>query len=74
MRLAKTCGGPTGVMPVERGTMVMLFRCCRECEALACKIAANNRKTAIVRARADLPPGAVVMPDPDPAVSPDAWA
>jgi hypothetical protein len=73
VRLAKTCGGPTGVMPVNRGTLVMLFRCCRECEALASRIAANNRKTAIVRARADLPPGAVIMPDPDPDENPDAW-
>ena len=74
VRLAKTCGGPTRVMPVGRGTLVMLWRCCRECEELAGKIAANNRRTAIVRARADLPPGAVILPDPDPGVNPDAWA
>jgi hypothetical protein len=73
--LAKTCGGPTGVMPVDRSpSLVMLFRCCRECEALAGKIAANTYKTAIVHSRADLPPGAVIMPDPDPGENPDAWA
>ncbi|WP_275589667.1 hypothetical protein [Mycolicibacterium smegmatis] len=40
---------------------------------MAGKIAANNRKTTIVQARSDLPPGSVIMPDPDPDENPDAW-
>ena len=31
-------------MPANRGALVMLFRCCQECEALAGKIAENTYK------------------------------
>lgn len=64
VRLAKACAGPTRAMPVNRGTLILLFRMCRECEQLAGQIAANTYKTAIVTARADLPPGAVILPNP----------
>ncbi|OBF96343.1 hypothetical protein A5773_13020 [Mycobacterium sp. 852014-52450_SCH5900713] len=74
VRLAKSCTGPTRAIPVNRGTLVLLFRCCRECEALAGKLAANTYKTAVIDARVGLPPGAVIMPNPDPSVNPDAWA
>lgn len=73
VRLAKACAGPTRAMPATRGTLVLLFRCCRECEALAGKIAANNYKTAIINARADLPRRSVIMPNPEPHVNPAAW-
>lgn len=74
VRLAKACRGPTGILPVGRGTLVMLCRCCRECEALAGDIAADKYKASAERERAELPPGAVILPDPDPGVNPDAWA
>jgi len=74
VRLTKACAGPTRAMPVNRGTLILLFRMCRECDALAGKIAANNRRTTIIRARADLPPGAVILANPGPDVNPDAWA
>lgn len=74
VRLAKACAGPTRAMPVSRGTLTLLFRVCRECEDLAGKIAANAYKTAVVQVRADLPPGAVVLPNPEPGVNPAAWA
>jgi hypothetical protein len=51
-------------MPVNRGTLILLFRMCRACEDLAGKIAANTYRTAVVQARADLPPGAVILPNP----------
>jgi len=74
VRLAKSCGGPTRLMPVSRGTLLLAYRMCRDCEQLAGMIAANSYKTAVVRARADLPPGAVIMVNPDPDGNPDAWA
>lgn len=64
VHLAKACAGPTRAMPVNRGTLILLFRMCRACEDLAGKIAANSYKTAIVSARADLPPDAVILPNP----------
>lgn len=74
VHLAKACAGPTRAMPVNRGTLILLFRMCRACEDLAGKIAANSYKRAVVSARADLPPGAVILPNPDLAANPDAWA
>lgn len=64
VHLAKACAGPTRAMPVNRGTLILLFRMCRACEDLAGKIAANTYRTAVVQARADLPPGAVIMQNP----------
>ncbi|BCO43906.1 hypothetical protein MINTM020_47610 [Mycobacterium paraintracellulare] len=74
VRLVKACAGPTRTMPVNRGTLRLLFRMCRGCEDWASKIAANSYKTAVVRAGADLPPGAVILPNPEPDVNPAAWA
>lgn len=74
VHLAKACAGPTRAMPLSRGTLILLFRMCRACEELAGKIAANTYKTAVVEARADLPPGAVIMPDPNSDENPAAWA
>ncbi len=71
--LAKACAGPTRAMPVNRGTLILLFRMCRACEDLAGKIAANTYRTAVVQARAGLPPGAVIMPNPDPLLNPNTW-
>jgi hypothetical protein len=51
----------------------LLFRMCRECEELAGRIAANTYRTAVINAPADLPPGAVIMPNPEPDANPDAW-
>lgn len=64
VHLAKACAGPTREMPVNRGTLILLFRMCRACEDLAGKIAANTYRTVVVQARAVLPPGAVIMPNP----------
>jgi hypothetical protein len=51
----------------------LLFRMCRECEELAGRIAANIYRTAVINAPTDLPPGAVIMPNPEPDANPDAW-
>ncbi|KZS84790.1 hypothetical protein B4U45_16745 [Mycobacterium persicum] len=67
-------GGTTRWLPVDRAPLIMLFRCCTACETLAGKFAANTYKTAVINARADLPPGAVILPNPEPDVNPDAWA
>jgi hypothetical protein len=67
-------GGTTRWLPVDRAPLIMLFRCCRPCEELAGKFAANTYKTNVINARADLPPGAVILPNPEPDVNPDAWA
>ena len=45
--IAKTCAGATRMLPVNRGTLVLLFRCCRECEDLAGHIADNNYRTNV---------------------------
>lgn len=74
VHLAMACAGPTRTMPVSRGTLRLLFRMCRACEDWAGKMAANTYKTAVVQARADLPPGAAILPNPEPDVNPDAWA
>lgn len=74
VRLDKTCNGPTRAVPVDRGTLILLFRMCRACEQLAGKLAANTYKTAVVNARAGMPPGAVILPNPEPDENPDAWA
>lgn len=67
-------GGTTRLMQVHRGQFVLLFRCCTACEEWADRKADNNYKNHVVEARADLPPGAVILPDPEPDVNPDAWA
>ncbi|GAB5000769.1 hypothetical protein MAHJHV64_10920 [Mycobacterium avium subsp. hominissuis] len=67
-------GGTTRLLPLNRGALVLLFRCCRACEDLAGRIAANTYKSHVIEARADLPRGAVIMPNPEPDVNPDAWA
>jgi hypothetical protein len=74
LQIAKACKGTTRLLPVDRAPLVMLFRCCTACEALASQIAANAHKRHVVEARADLPRGAVIMPNPEPDVNPDAWA
>lgn len=74
VRLAKACAGPTRTMPVNRGTLILLFRMCRECEDLAGQIATNGYKRSVIATRADLPPGGIILPNPEPDVNPDAWA
>ena len=67
-------GGTTRWLAVDKGTVILLFRCCRACEVLTGKIAANSRERHVMAARAGLPPGAMIMPNPEPDVNPDAWA
>ncbi|ORB53672.1 hypothetical protein [Mycobacterium persicum] len=55
-------GGTTRLMPVRRGRFVLLFRCCRACEALAGKTADVNFKISVLEAQAKLPPDAVIDP------------
>ena len=62
INIAKACNGTTRLMPVARNPLILLFRCCRECEVLGGQIAANNYKRHVIEARADLPPGAVIDP------------
>jgi len=59
-------GGTTRLMQVHRGQFVLLFRCCRPCEAQAGRDADTNYKNHVIEARADLPRGAVIMPNPEP--------
>ena len=60
VRLAKACGGTTRLLPVDRCSLILLFRCCRVCEELAGKIAENTYKTNVkiaeLEAREDWPP------------------
>lgn len=60
VHIAKACAGTTRLLPVNRGTLILLFRCCEACEDLAGKIAENtyktNAKIAEMEAREDLPP------------------
>jgi hypothetical protein len=60
VNIAKACDGPTRLLPVNRGTLVLLFRCCRVCEELAGQIAANtyrtNAKIAELEVSEDWPP------------------
>lgn len=64
VHIARACGGPTRILAADRGTLVLLFRCCRKCEALAGDIANNNRALAITEARAKLPAGAIIISNP----------
>ena len=32
VNIAQSCSGTTRLMPANRGALVMLFRCCQECE------------------------------------------
>jgi hypothetical protein len=34
---------------------------------------ANTYRTAVINVPADLPPGAVIVPNPEPDANPDAW-
>lgn len=47
VRIAKACAGPTRMLPLNRGTLILLFRCCRECEELGGRIADNNHLTNV---------------------------
>lgn len=66
VHIAKACGGVTRMLPVNRGTLVLLFRCCTTCEVLAGQIAANTYKTNVkiaeLEAREDWPPDAPAGP------------
>lgn len=48
VHIAKACGGPTRLLPVDRGTLVLLFRCCRNCEELAGDTASTNLQIALM--------------------------
>lgn len=79
VNIAKACGGTTRLLPVNRAPLILLFRCCSACEELAGQIAANAYKRHVVEARADLPPGGKIMPNPERPTDPDdpqygAWA
>jgi hypothetical protein len=60
VHIAKACGGATRLLPVNRGTLVLLMRICGTCEELAGQIASNtyrtNAKIAGLEAREDWPP------------------
>ncbi|BCO99309.1 hypothetical protein [Mycobacterium intracellulare] len=56
-------GGTTRLMVVHRGRFVLLFRCCTACEALAGHAADRKYKDNVVNRRADLPKGAVILPE-----------
>ncbi len=45
--IAKACAGATRLLPVDRGTLVLLFWCCRGCEALAGDFADNSHRTNV---------------------------
>lgn len=62
--ISEQCGGPTRLLPANRGTLVLLFWCCRGCETLAGNIADETYRRHVIDARADLPPGAIIMPNP----------
>jgi hypothetical protein len=54
VRIAKACSGTTRLLPVNRGALVLLFRCCRACEADAGKTADTNFKVGVLEAHAKL--------------------
>jgi hypothetical protein len=47
VHIAKACAGPTRLLPVNRGTLVLLFRCCRVCEELAGQVASNTYRMSV---------------------------
>jgi hypothetical protein len=55
-------GGTTRLLPVVRGTLVLMLRCCETCEAQAARIAETNFKISVLEAQAKLPRGAVIDP------------
>jgi hypothetical protein len=72
-------GGTTRLMVVHRGHFVLLFRCCTACEEHAGRTADTNYKNHVIEARADLPRGAIILPNPEKPTDPDdphysAWA
>ncbi|MEZ0354091.1 hypothetical protein [Mycobacterium sp. pR1184] len=60
VQLAESCTATTRLMPVDRGTLIVLLRWCWACEDVACKIAAEtyetNAKIAEFEACEDWPP------------------
>ncbi|WP_067977094.1 hypothetical protein [Mycolicibacter icosiumassiliensis] len=48
--IAEACGGPTRLLPVDRGTLVLLFRACDACLAKAARDASTNTQLAIMAA------------------------
>ncbi|OBH17061.1 hypothetical protein [Mycolicibacter sinensis] len=48
VNITKACGGPTRLLPVDRGTLVLLFRCCRNCEDSAGTTASTNLQIALM--------------------------
>lgn len=48
LHIAKACGGPTRLLPVDRGALVLLFRCCRNCEDSAGTTASTNLQIALM--------------------------
>lgn len=60
VHIAKACGGTTRLLPVNRGALVLLFRCCTACDVLAGQIATNSYRTNVLlknmEVRDELPP------------------
>ncbi|PQM53121.1 hypothetical protein C5U48_05690 [Mycolicibacter virginiensis] len=63
VRLSDSCGGATRLLPVDRGTWVLLLRVCASCEAWAGETASTNYRFAVMAAYER----AAAKPDP-------AWA
>ena len=57
VHLAKACSGTTVLLPVARGALVLLFRCCIPCLALAGEFAANTYKTNVALAKIEAAEG-----------------
>src|SRR5262249_12951721 len=70
VHVAKNCGGRTQFMPLKCGAVLLVFRVCTPCFVLAGKLADNTYRRRVINARADLPRGAVSLPNPDPDVNP----
>jgi hypothetical protein len=68
--------GPTQLMPLLCGSVLLIIEICTPCLDYATEAARTGYELSVMEARmrADLPPDAVITPDPEPAENPEAWA
>jgi hypothetical protein len=64
IKIADNCDGPTAWVPLLRGQFLLIFEGCQACHERAGRLADDGNLVSEMKARAKLPPGAHIQPNP----------
>jgi hypothetical protein len=62
INVADDCGVVTRQLPLEFGTLLLVFECCDACLIMAGRLADHGLEASVAVAQAELPPGARIHP------------